>query len=91
MLARCGRCGTTVEVMGAGRFQCPACGTTNQVPEAAAPPPVVPLDTPSETPEVPATRMECEACSFRFIVGDVETAICPNCREEVAVSSEASE
>lgn len=85
MLARCGRCGATVEVSGEGRFQCPSCGTTNQVsapPEATPSPPDV---APIPKPEQPAERLRCPACSFEFIVGEVTAAICPNCREEVAV------
>ena len=46
-------------------------------PEQAAPPP---------PPEVPSPRVSCAQCSFSFIVGPIRTAICPNCRAEVAVA-----
>lgn len=85
MLAKCGRCGTTVEVAGPGRFQCPGCGTTNQVPESAPVAPLPQTEPIPPIPEEPASRITCRACSFQFIVGSVETAICPNCRDEVAV------
>ena len=41
MRARCGRCQTELEVQGAGRFECPACGAVNEVRAGAgsAPPP----------------------------------------------------
>jgi len=85
MIARCGRCGVTVEVGGAGRFQCPSCGTTNQVSPAASEPPTVSEAEPPMEPDLPALRVSCPGCSFEFIVGEVASAICPNCREEVTV------
>jgi len=85
MIARCGRCGATIEVSGAGRFQCPACGTTNQVSPAASEPPTVSEVLPPVDPAPPAARVRCPGCDFEFIVGEVDSAICPNCREEVTV------
>ncbi len=50
-------------------------GVQQPEPPLAPPPP----------PEVPSPRITCAQCSFSFIVGAVQTAICPNCRAEVPV------
>lgn len=87
-MAKCGRCGATVEVLGAGRFQCPVCGTTNQIPGALDPEPpsgIETADAPAPRDEAPSPRTRCPACSFEFIVGDIDSAVCPNCREEVSL------
>lgn len=91
MRARCGACGTEVEVMGGpagGEFQCPSCGRLNRVAPApagamGAPPP---LQAAPEPQAAPSPRLSCPTCGFSFIVGDVEAAICPNCRAEVDVA-----
>lgn len=96
MRARCGRCGSGFEVMGPGRYACPACGTTNEVRGAAGPgggmgpaggPPLGP-EPPPPPPERPSARMRCddEECGFSFIVGDVSEAPCPMCGRTVAVA-----
>lgn len=96
MRARCGRCGSAFEVMGPGRYACPACGTANEVRAAAPPgggmgaaggPPLGPEPPPPLPPERPSARMRCddEECGFSFIVGDVSEAPCPMCGTMVAV------
>lgn len=45
-----------------------------------------PGSPPAPPPEVPSPRVTCPECSFSFIVGAIQTAICPNCRVEVSVS-----
>ncbi len=45
-----------------------------------------PPPSPPPPPEVPSPRVSCPKCSFSFIVGAIETAVCPNCRAEVPVS-----
>ncbi len=90
MRARCGSCGTEVEIMGAaagGQFRCPACGALNRV----APVPPVPVPEPMEpavqpVDDSPSPRTSCPACSFSFIVGEVDQVICPNCRSDVDVA-----
>jgi len=86
MIVKCGRCQTQFDVPGPGRFNCPACGTVNELrdPGAAAgghletPPPPPPPDEPSP-------RVECSSCGLSFIVGEVESAPCPNCGIDVEV------
>lgn len=87
MIVRCGRCQTSFEVEGAGRYPCPACGTANDVrvedsvtrgSDLIAPPP--PPDQGSPSP-----RIECGECGFSFIVGAVAEAPCPNCGTPVTV------
>ena len=97
MRARCGRCGSGFEVMGPGRYACPACGTTNEVRGAAGPaggmgpggmPPAGPEPPPPPLPpERPSARVRCgdEECGFSFIVGEVSEAPCPMCGKTVAV------
>ena len=43
-------------------------------------------EPPPPPPEAPSPRICCTQCSFSFIVGQIQTAICPNCRAEVSVS-----
>jgi len=88
MRVRCGRCRTEVEIPGPGTFVCPACGTQNQVR-----PPGEGLQGIRQPPLVeshPASRVTCDECSFTFAVGDIDLAICPNCRAEVKVQAEES-
>lgn len=90
MIVRCGRCQTSFEVPGPGRYRCPACGTTNEVRGGAAADPggfVAP--PPPPPPEAPSPRVECPACEFRFIVGAVDEAPCPNCGATVSVAGAA--
>ncbi len=92
MIVRCGACHTQFEVPGPGKFSCPACGSVNAVraagqrpgggsnagmgpPGYAAPPP--------PPPEPPSPRVQCPECEFRFIVGEIAVATCPNCGAEV--------
>lgn len=82
MIVKCGRCGQGFEVPGPGRHACPACGTVNEVKNAARP--VVP-PPPPPMPQTPSPRVSCPVCGFSFIVGTVEVAPCPNCGNPVAV------
>ena len=93
MMVRCGSCRNQFDVPGPGRFSCPVCGSVNMVraaaggapggapasPNSAPPPP-----PPPRPPDPPSPRVSCPVCEFTFIVGDVETAKCPNCGSEVA-------
>ncbi len=96
MRARCGRCGAGFEVVGPGRYACPACGVTNEVRGGAAPPgpagmgPMEPAPPPLP-PERPSRRVVCPdpECRFSFIVGDVAAAPCPMCGTEVDIGSGA--
>jgi predicted RNA-binding Zn-ribbon protein involved in translation (DUF1610 family) len=104
VIVRCGRCSTEIQVAGPGRFECPTCGAVNEVRGAAppggpgapppggtgAPPPGGPVVPPSEPPPVTQTspRVTCGECDFRFIVGDVEVAPCPNCGASVEIGRE---
>jgi DNA-directed RNA polymerase subunit RPC12/RpoP len=95
MRVRCGSCRTEVEIPGPGRFNCPACGSLNEVrPAGAGMPnagggPLAPggVRTPPAQPEQPSPRVSCPSCGFSFIVGDIEVAECPNCGGEVPVQS----
>jgi len=80
-MVKCGRCREQFEVPGAGRFDCPSCGTANEIPSGPAgePPPAPPA------PVTPPRRVACPACEFSFLVGEVEAAPCPNCRETVVI------
>ena len=40
---------------------------------------------PTPPPDPPSPRVSCPECSFSFIVGPIQTAICPNCRAEVSL------
>jgi len=86
MNVRCGRCRSEFEVTGPGRYQCPACGSANEVraenPQTLVTPP------PPPEPDAPSPRVSCHACGFDFIVGDVAEAPCPNCLTPVTVSGE---
>lgn len=92
MRAKCGRCGTDFSVAGPGRYQCPSCGAVNEVRATApgAPPPAgapggFATPPPPPPPEAPSDRVECPSCSFSFIVGAVESAVCPMCSGDVPV------
>ena len=85
MIVRCGRCRTQVEVPGPGRYSCPACGTLMEVRPRAEDPGLVAPPLPAPEPP-PSPRVECPDCGFRFIVGTVESAPCPNCGAAVPVS-----
>lgn len=52
-------------------------------PPSAPPGPPAP---PPPPPDPPSPRVSCPECSFSFIVGSIETAICPNCRAEVSLT-----
>jgi predicted RNA-binding Zn-ribbon protein involved in translation (DUF1610 family) len=90
VIVRCGACRTQFDVPGPGRFTCPRCGSVNVVRAAdpsggnagrgAAPPP------PPPPPQPPSPRVTCPSCDFRFIVGDVTVAKCPNCGADVTIS-----
>lgn len=88
MIVRCGRCGSQFDVPGPGRHVCPTCGTPNDVRAAnsggiQAPPQPLP-------PEQPSPRVICPGCGYKFIVGDIQVAPCPNCGEMVSVGTENS-
>jgi DNA-directed RNA polymerase subunit RPC12/RpoP len=84
MIVRCGRCGVQFESGGEGRFRCPSCRTLNEV-RGQADAPAVRGPAP---PDKPSPRVSCPECDFRFIVGDVEEAPCPNCGVTVTVRGE---
>lgn len=92
-MVRCGRCQTQFDVPGEGRFACPTCGAVNEVRSAASA--ANGLTTPGFRQPDPSParssvpKAHCESCDFEFFVGDIETAICPNCGSEVSVSEEA--
>ena len=89
MIVRCGS-HTQFEVPGPGKYSCPACGSVNAVRAApGAPgqgygsqPPGYP-PSPPPMPEQPSPRIQCPSCQFRFIVGEIAVATCPNCGAEV--------
>lgn len=86
MIVRCGRCGSQFDVPGPGRHVCPVCGTPNDVRAAdsggiQAPPP--------PPPQEPSPRVICPGCGYKFIVGDIDMAPCPNCGEPVTVPAAA--
>jgi len=90
VIVRCGSCRTEFDVPGPGRFSCPVCGSVNMVRAAGgAPPPgpggglVTPPPPPPPRPEAPSPKLICPECGFSFIVGEIETATCPNCEAEV--------
>ena len=87
MIVRCGRCGTQFDAPGEGRFACPACGTANEVVRREDPGGIVIPPNHPEIEEPPSPRVACPHCGFGFIVGEVETALCPMCGSEVPVGS----
>jgi rRNA maturation endonuclease Nob1 len=88
MIVRCGRCGSEFDVPGSGRHVCPACGTANDVriPDAAA---GIQTPRPPPPPDKPSPRVICPGCGYKFIVGEIDVAPCPNCGEPVTVTAEA--
>lgn len=86
MIVRCGRCQSQFEVPGPGRYECPACGTVNELRGGQGPLERPPQPPPA--PDKPSPRVECGACGFRFIVGDVASAPCPMCGVEVEIRGE---
>lgn len=94
MRARCGGCENIVEISGPGRFECPTCGQLNEVHAATDPPESLRSDDLNPVPPAPeptSQRLTCPSCSFSFIVGAVDTAICPNCRGEVSTGGPGTE
>lgn len=102
MMVRCGACRTQFDVPGPGRFSCPVCGSVNMVRAAAGGPgqapqggagsgPATPTPPPPRPPDPPSPRVTCPECSFRFIVGAVASAKCPNCGAVVETGMSASE
>lgn len=96
MRVRCGACRSEVDIPGPGRFNCPSCGSPNEVrgapPDDQAGMPqqdggqfAPPAQPPPPAPEPPSPKISCEACEFSFIVGNIDRATCPNCGEEVVV------
>jgi len=99
MRVRCGACRTQFEVAGPGRYACPVCGSVNVVRNGAQAPSNVggypaapgasgegiaqPGAPPPPPPEKKLPKVDCPECGFNFIVGEVETAICPMCGAEV--------
>jgi predicted RNA-binding Zn-ribbon protein involved in translation (DUF1610 family) len=39
-------------------------------------------------PEAPSPKVICPGCGYKFIVGNIEVAPCPNCGEAVTVAAE---
>ena len=66
---------------------CPACGTTNDV--RAADPGGIQAPRQPPPPETPSPRVICPGCGYKFIVGAIDVAPCPNCGERVTVTAEA--
>jgi Zn finger protein HypA/HybF involved in hydrogenase expression len=86
MIVRCGACRSQFEVPGAGRFSCPMCGSVNVVRAAGPPPPDAGgfhTPPPPPPPDPPSPKVTCPECEFRFIVGQIEVAKCPNCGADV--------
>jgi DNA-directed RNA polymerase subunit RPC12/RpoP len=89
VMVRCGACRNQFDVPGPGRYSCPVCGSVNMVRSATPTDPrgqggpgpgVAP---PPRPPDPPSNRITCPECDFRFIVGDIDLARCPNCGAEV--------
>jgi LSD1 subclass zinc finger protein len=88
VMVRCGSCRTQFDVPGPGRFSCPVCGSVNMVRAAAGapgapPPPANSAPPPPRPPDPPSPKITCESCGFKFIVGSISLAKCPNCGAEV--------
>jgi len=97
VMVRCGACRTQFDVPGAGRFSCPVCGSVNVVrggagadPRDAPPTGPPPAPPPPRPPDPPSPRIECPHCGFKFIVGNIAKARCPNCGNEVDTDQPAS-
>jgi DNA-directed RNA polymerase subunit RPC12/RpoP len=100
MIVRCGRCRVELEVSGPGEFVCPSCGTRNSVKGDAPGYDLGGLTVPGGRPsprqgpdgpdgsQAGISWGTCPECSFRFVMGEVETVTCPNCRAELAVTPE---
>ena len=98
MKVRCGACRSEVQIQGPGRFNCPACGSPNEVrPPAQGAPAGMPPEgdsqfggmatpPPQPAPEPTSPKAICGSCEFSFIVGNIEVAECPNCGTEVQVT-----
>lgn len=89
MIVRCGRCGSQFDVPGVGRHVCPVCGTPNDVRASGN---EEGIQTPPQPlpPETPSPKVICPGCGYKFIVGNIEVAPCPNCGEAVTVAAEDS-
>jgi predicted RNA-binding Zn-ribbon protein involved in translation (DUF1610 family) len=85
MGVRCGKCGTEFPVEGAGRYPCPACQAVNEVRPTPAAEPSLTVPPPVPEQATPSPKATCQACSFGFIVGDIDVASCPNCGADVKV------
>lgn len=89
MIVRCGRCGSQFDVPGVGRHICPVCGTPNDVRPAAGGGGIETPRRPTPTQEQPSPRVICPGCGYKFIVGSVTTAPCPNCSTPVSVATQS--
>ena len=89
MIVRCGRCGSQFDVPGPGRHVCPACGTANDV-RAAGNGGGIQAPRPPPPPETPSPKVICPGCGYKFIVGAIDVAPCPNCGEPVTVATQDS-
>jgi rRNA maturation endonuclease Nob1 len=91
-MVRCGACRTQFNVGGPGRFACPSCGSLNVVRGPAGAEPPAPANAsvppPPRPPDPPSQRQVCPDCEFSFIVGDIDTAKCPNCGADVQVAQD---
>ena len=90
----CPKCGAVNQVKGAapGADSDPSPGQEPPPPHQGPGPPGYPgIQTPGPPippppqPEAASPRVSCPECSFSFIVGLVQTVICPNCRAEVSL------
>lgn len=89
MIVRCGRCQSSFEVPGVGRYPCPSCGTPNDVRSGDREPDGLVTPPPPPDREDPSPRVQCGSCDLSFIVGAVDEAPCPNCGALVAVGGGA--